>query len=148
MNRNAKTFLDCFADLLFQGSIRTPLLHEIQNLVGALVRTPRTSATRQQAGDPLFRKRLLRRVVRLPTHPEGGRNLGHRVSIDLVAPQHFVTHLRQIARIEEFILTEYFIADVINMKTWVYLEPRPPTAMAFNDWWLKWDWGGSVWSWV
>jgi hypothetical protein len=46
-------------------------------------------------------KRGLRHVVSLPTHAEDARDLGHRVPIDLVAPQHLVAHLHQIARVEE-----------------------------------------------
>ncbi len=129
MNLNPKPTPDSFADVILRRNIRTPLLHKVENLVGALVRTLRTSSTGHQASDSVCLKRRLRHVVGLSTYPEGARDIGHRVPINLVTPQHLVAHLHQIARIKELIPPEGIVMHIFG----VWMEgPRLAERLALS----------------
>jgi hypothetical protein len=116
MDRDSKTLPDRFSDVPAGGIIRSPLLHEIQDLVRALVRSSRTSRAGQKADDAALGKSSLGHIERLSAHPEGGGHIGYRLPIDLAPSQHFITHLHQIAGIKELILPERLIPYLLRVR--------------------------------
>ena len=96
--------------------IRTPLFDKIEDLVGALVRPFGTSTARKQTRDPQLLKCGLRCVERLPADTKCDCNLGHRLSVDLVMPQHLITNLHEIAGVKELTLAERFVVHRVRMR--------------------------------
>jgi hypothetical protein len=106
---------DGFDNGLFAVGRLTPLLHEIQDLVGALVSTPRAAPTRQQPWKATVSKTRIRDVESLPADPEQMNNLRDRLAINTVPAEHLVPHLDKIPRIEEITGTKSFVLDVLGM---------------------------------
>lgn len=126
---HAKATSDGFDDGFFALRRRTPLLHEIQDLVGALMGTPRAALTRQKPGKALGSKMGIRDVERLPAKPKRACHRGDGLALNTVPAKHFVAHLEKIAGIEEIIRTESFVLDFLRVAMeWMELlqglEPR------------------------
>jgi hypothetical protein len=116
MDTDSKALLNRFADIRAGWRIRGPLLHEIQDLVGALMRTLRASRARQEAYDALFRKNRLGHIECLPAHAESGGHIGYGLPINLAPPQHLVAHLHQITGIKKLVLLEHSILHFFRVR--------------------------------
>jgi hypothetical protein len=93
-----------------------PVLREIEDRLGAFVRTLRPRALRQQAWQAVGLERRGRLVEGLTTDAERGGDVRDRPSLDPVAPDHFVFHLDTVARVEERILEKRLVVDALGVR--------------------------------
>src|SRR5439155_2745815 len=57
----------------------------------------------------------IRGIKGLPTHTEGRGDLGDRLSVDSVTPQHLVSNLHAVLRIKELVLLKGLVAHGLRM---------------------------------
>ncbi len=89
--------------------VRALLLHEVQNLVGALVRPLGSARPRKQPGEPAGGKGGLGGIEGLTAHAKHRGHLGDRPSVHPMPAQHLVLHLHPIAPIEELMARERLV---------------------------------------
>lgn len=93
-----------------------PVLREVEDLLGAFVGTLRPRALGEETRQPASLERRGGFVEGLATDAERGGDLGDRPALDLVAPDHFVSHLDTVARVEEGILEERLVVDALGVR--------------------------------
>jgi len=104
-----------FDNGLFALSGLTPLIHEIQDLVRALMGTPRAASPRQQPWKAAVSKTCIRDVESLPADPERMGNIRDGLAINAVPAEHLVSHLYKVPGIEKIIRTESFVLDILRV---------------------------------
>jgi hypothetical protein len=94
----------------------TPLLREIQELVGALVGSFWTPPPRQQTGDSLGLKRRVGFIKSLSADAERAGDIGDGSSLHAAPTKHLITDLDQVARIEKLVSSKVFVLDGFRVR--------------------------------
>jgi hypothetical protein len=111
---HTKATSDGFDNALLALGRLTPLLHEIQDLVRALMGAPRAALARQQSWKTTGSKIRLRDVESLPADSERMRNIQDGLALNAVSAEHLVAHLYQVPGIEEIIGPESFVLNILR----------------------------------
>ena len=125
MDRHAEAALDGVPDAFRGGGcvLGAPALHEVQNVVGALVGALRAARPGQEPGDASGGERREGRVEGLSARPERRGHVGDGPAVDAMAAQHLVLHLHAIAPIEELVPKEGLVLDGVGVGM---QRPRRP----------------------
>jgi hypothetical protein len=112
---HTKATSDGFNNAFFAIVRFPPLLHEIQDLVRALMGAPRAALTRHQSWKTTGLKMGIRDVESLPAGPERMRNIRDCLALNAVPGEHLVAHMYKVPAIEEIIGLECLILNILRM---------------------------------
>jgi hypothetical protein len=118
MNPHTEALLDGLREAGIRGRLMlgAPALHEVQDLIGTLMRALGSARPRQEPRDPAGAECRVGGVERLATQAEGGGDVGHRPPVHAMAPDHLVLHLHAISPIEELMADEGLILHGLGVR--------------------------------
>jgi hypothetical protein len=112
---HTKATSDGFDNALFAIGHLPPLLHEIQDLVRALMGAPRAALARHQSRKTMGLKMDIRHIESLPADPERMRNIRDCLALNAVSAEHLISHLYKVPAIEEIIGLKSFVLNILRM---------------------------------